>query len=273
MSTATGFPRSWKAGPLQLRDWGGEGAPILLVHGMAAHSHWWDTVVPHWSGTLRAAALDFRGHGDSDWAEGGTYSAGLWLEDIETARKALGWERFILCGHSMGARMALNYAERHPGRLRGVAAVDFLTEIHSDRPSRFSRASGRPQPVYPTEDDAVARFRLEPGGTALTPEEMRRLGMESVRPSGAGWTWKFDWRCLSIPIPPVWPQLAAISVPAMVARGELSDLIGPVDFARVAADLRAVSAVTIEGAHHHVPLDRPAELARAVADFAAGLAP
>ncbi|MDE2143962.1 MAG: alpha/beta hydrolase [Elusimicrobia bacterium] len=269
--TATPAVRSWKAGPVHLRDWGGSGAPVLLLHGMAAHSHWWDGVAPRWNGSLRAAAVEFRGHGDSDWSETGVYSADLWLEDIETARRALGWERFILCGHSMGARMALNYAERHPGRLRGVAAVDFLPELRADRPSRFSRAGGRPQPVYPTQDDAVARFRLEPGGTTMAPEEMRRLGQESVRPSGAGWSWKFDWRCLSIPITPVWPQLSAIRVPAMVARGSLSELIGPEDFRRVAAEVNAVSAVTIEGAHHHVPLDKPVELAQAVADFAADL--
>jgi pimeloyl-ACP methyl ester carboxylesterase len=271
MTTAPSAARSWKAGPVHLRDWGGTGAPILLIHGMAAHSHWWDEVAPLWEGRLRAAALDFRGHGDSDWASDGAYSADLWLEDIETARRALGWERFILCGHSMGARMALNYAERRPERLRGVAAVDFLPELRSNRPSRFSRASGRPQPVYPTREDAAARFRLEPGGTTMDPAAVRRLGLESVRPSGEGWTWKFDWRCLSIPITPVWPQLAAIRVPAMVARGGLSELIDAEDFQRVADDVRAVSAVTIDGAHHHVPLDKPAELARAVAEFAAAL--
>jgi pimeloyl-ACP methyl ester carboxylesterase len=265
---ATSAPRSWKAGAVHLRDWGGDGPPILLLHGMAAHSHWWDAVAPRWQGVLRAAALDFRGHGDSDWAADGVYSADLWMEDIETARRALGWERFILCGHSMGARMALNYAERNPGRLIGVAAVDFLPEVRSNRPSRFSRASGRPQPVYPTRDDAVARFRLEPGGTTMDAEATRALGLESVRPSGSGWTWKFDWRCLSIPIPPVWPQLAAVRVPALVVRGGLSELIGPEDFARVTADVRALRAVVIPGAHHHVPLDKPAELAEAVAEFA-----
>ena len=256
---------------MHLRDWGGDGVPVLLVHGMAAHSHWWDTVAPLWAGRLRAAALDFRGHGDSDWTADGLYSADVWLEDIETARRALGWDRFLLVGHSMGARMALAYAERHPDRLLGVAAVDFLPEIKANRPSRFSRASGRPQPVYPTQDDAVARFRLEPGGTTLPPEAVRALGLESVRPRGEGWSWKFDWRCLSIPIPPVWPQLAAIKVPALVARGGLSDLINADDFRRVAAEIRALRAVTIEGAHHHVPLDKPAELARALADFAAVL--
>ena len=260
-----------KAGAVHLRDWGGDGAPILLLHGMAANSHWWDLVAPRWRGKLRAVALDFRGHGDSDWAPGGVYTSDLWIEDIETSRRELGWDRFILCGHSMGARMALAYAERRPDRLRGVAAVDFLPESRSNRPSRFARASARSQPVYASREDAVSHFRLEPDGTALGPPSDRPLGLESVRPRGARWSWKCDWRCLGIPIPPVWPQLAAIRTPALVVRGGLSALMGPEDFSRVAADVRAVAAVTNPGAHHHVPLDKPAELADAVADFAAAL--
>ena len=195
-----------KSGPVHLRDWGGAGLPILLTHGMAAHTHWWDGVVPLWGGKFRAAALDFRGHGDSDWTPDGAYAADLWIEDIETARRTLGWDRFILCGHSMGARVALTYAQRHPERLRAVAAVDFLPEVRADRPSRFKRASGRPQPVYRSEDDILSRFRLEPGGTILAPEKVLALGREGGRREGEGWTWKFDWRCLSIPIPPVWPS-------------------------------------------------------------------
>jgi pimeloyl-ACP methyl ester carboxylesterase len=260
-----------KAGPVHLRDCGGPGAPILLLHGMAAHTHWWDEVVPFWRGKLRAAALDFRGHGDSDWTPDGAYAADLWIEDIETARKALGWDRFILCGHSMGARIALTYAERHPERLRAVAAVDFLPEIRADRPSRFKRASRRSQPIYPSEDDILSRFRLEPGGTIMTPDRIRALGREGIRREGGGWTWKFDWRCLSIPIPPVWPQLAGIRVPALMVRGELSAVIGPDDFARVIREIAGARGMTIPGAHHHVPLDAPAELAAAVAEFAASL--
>ncbi|MFI5363497.1 MAG: alpha/beta fold hydrolase [Elusimicrobiota bacterium] len=260
-----------KAGPIHMRDWGGCGAPILLLHGMAAHTHWWDEAVPFFPTTLRAAAFDFRGHGDSDRAEGGAYTAELWVEDIETARRALGWDRFILCGHSMGARIALLYAQLHPERLRGLAAVDFLPEVHSSRPSRFKRASGRPQPVYHSEDAILSRFRLEPGGTLLPPEKVRALGRAGVRREGPGWTWKFDWRCLSLPIPPVWPQLPEIKVPALMVRGELSAIIGPEDFSRVTREVAGARGVTIPGAHHHVPLDAPAALAGAVADFASAL--
>ena len=260
-----------KAGPVHVRDWGGSGAPILLLHGMAANTHWWDDVVPLWNGKQRAVAMDFRGHGDSDRIADGVYSADLWIEDIETARRALGWDRFILCGHSMGARIALTYAQRRPEPLRGVAAVDFLPEIRANRPSRFKRASGRPQPVYASEDDILSRFRLEPGGTIMPPEKVRALGREGVRREGDGWTWKFDWRCLSLPIPPVWPQLPEIKVPALMVRGELSAIIGPADFERVTREVPGARGVTISGAHHHVPLDAPAPLAAALAEFAAGL--
>lgn len=257
-----------KAGAVSIRDWGGSGAPALLAHGMAAHSHWWDRVVPRWEGALHAVALDFRGHGDSDWLSDGVYGAEAWIEDIETTRRALGWERFVLCGHSMGARVALGYAERHPERLRGVVAVDFLPEVRPGS-GRFARLLRRSQPRYATEDDAVARFRLEPDGTALTPEEVRALGRQGVRAtSDGGWSWKFDWRCLSARPAPVWPQLPRIRVPALLVRGELTTLVSREDFARMAAALPGARALEIAGAHHHVPLDRPAELAAAIAAFA-----
>lgn len=260
-----------KAGGVHLRDWGGAGLPILLAHGMAAHSHWWDEVVPLWGDRFRAAAFDFRGHGESDPAPDGAYTIELWMEDIETARRALGWDRFLLCGHSMGARIALSFAQRFPKSLRGVVAVDFLPEAPSARPTRFQRASGRAAPVYRDEEAILSRFRLEPGGTTMAPEKVRDLGRKGVRRGEGGWSWKFDWRCLSLPIPPVWPQLPEIRVPTLMVRGEHSAIIGPADFARVTREVPGASGVTIPGAHHHVPLDAPAELASAVEEFAAGL--
>ncbi|MDE2491108.1 MAG: alpha/beta hydrolase [Elusimicrobia bacterium] len=259
------------AGPVRLRDWGGAGAPVLLAHGMAAHSGWWDPVVPLWGGVLRAAALDFRGHGDSGRTEDGAYAPETWVEDVETARAALGWERFVLCGHSMGARIALRYAAAHPERLRGVVAIDFLTEPRTDRPGRFARLRNRPQPVYPDEDAASARFRLEPDGTALSAEDLRALGRRSLRPVEGGFTWKFDWRALGVRLDPVWGVLARVRVPALLARGEFSTLMSREDLARSARELPGARAVEIPGAHHHVPLDAPRALAAAIAAFAAGL--
>lgn len=259
------------AGPVALRDWGGAGTPVLLAHGMAAHTHWWDPVVPHWTGALRAAALDFRGHGDSGPAPDGAYSRQTWIDDVETARAALGWDRFVLCGHSMGARIALQYAARYPGRVRGVVALDFLPQVHKDRNGRFARAAGRPQPVYESEERMVGKFRLEPDGTSLDAEAVRALGRRSVRPVEGGWTWKFDWRALNIVVEPIWDQLEAVPVPALVVRGGLSTIMSREDMAEVARRLPRGRTAEIPGAHHHVTLDAPEAVAREIAAFAAGL--
>jgi pimeloyl-ACP methyl ester carboxylesterase len=265
--------RDWKAGALRVRDWGGEGLPTLLLHGMAAHTHWWDSAAPLLAPALRAAAIDFRGHGDSDWTADGVYTAETWIDDVEAARAALGWDRFLLVGHSMGARVALGYAERHPNRLRGVVAIDFLAELREDRPSRFARLLRRPQPLYESEDAAVARFRLEPDGTTLPPERMRELGRLGVRRGPEGWSWKFDWRALSVRPTPIWPQLPRVRVPALLARGELTTIVSREDFSRMARELPGAREIEIPGAHHHVPLDAPAALAAAIAEFAAERTP
>jgi len=261
-----------KAGPLNVREWPGAGRPVLLLHGMAAHTHWWDPVVPRWGGAFQAAAFDFRGHGDSEWVADGVYSGETWLEDVETARAALGWDRFLLVAHSMGARVAIDYALRHPERLDGLVAVDFLPEVVASKASRFSRARGRSQPVYPDAGTVASRFRLEPDGTALSPEEVRALGEHGVRAHGAGFSWKFDWRVLThYRIGPVWPQLPQVRVPSLVVRGGLSTVLSHDDFVRVIQALPGARALEIPAAHHHVPLDEPAGLADAVTGFAASL--
>ncbi len=263
---------SRRAGALHLREWPGTGTPVLLLHGMAAHTHWWDPVVAHWKGALRAAAVDFRGHGESAWVDDGVYTTRTFLDDVESARAALGWDRFVLAGHSMGGRVAIEYAAAHPGRLAGLVAIDFLPEVRASKPSRFSRARGRKQPVYPSADHAVSRFRLEPDGTVLSAEELRALGAHGVRPHAEGFSWKFDWRVLMhYRMGPVWPQLPRVAVPSLVVRGELSTIITREDFARVARELPGARALELPGAHHHVPLDAPAALADAIGRFAADL--
>lgn len=91
---------------LHMRSWGGDGAPLMLLHGMAAHTHWWDTTAPLLSDSFKTVALDFRGMGDSDWRADGDYTTENWVADIEEARHALGWERMVLCGHSLGGRIS-----------------------------------------------------------------------------------------------------------------------------------------------------------------------
>jgi pimeloyl-ACP methyl ester carboxylesterase len=243
---------------LNLVDWGGTGKPVLLVHGMGANTHWWDPVIKHLKG-LRPAALDLSGHGDSDWAD--AYTTEGWVADIDAAADRLGWERFTLVGHSLGGRLALEYAKLRKERLEKVAAVDFLPE------SRRASASRVRQPRYATDAEILGRFHLQPPGTLLSAEELLALARYCVRKTPEGWTWKFDWRAFRYRYPPVWDMLAYVRVPALIVRGEDSTILGRAQLERMIAELPEGRAAEVSGAWHHVPLDAPAPLAAVLSEF------
>lgn len=248
-------------------DWAGDGVPLLLVHGMAGSARWWDSCIPFLQTAFRPVAMDFRGHGDSDWVSDGFYDTDGFVQDIETARQALGFERMVLGGHSLGARIALEYAVRHPERLLGLAAVDFLPELYEANSRKFERARTRPQPVYEHEEEILRRFHLEPSGTLLSPEQLRELAPLCVRRVDGKFTWKFDWKAFRYKYEPVWTLLPGVKASALVVRGGKSTVLSRAAFERVVRDMPNAQGIEIPTAHHHVPLDSPRELGGLMLDF------
>lgn len=255
---------------LHLASWEGAGPPLLLVHGMAGNTHWWDSCGPILARDFSPAALDFSGHGESGRRK--SYDTAGWVDDIDQARHALGWPRMTLLAHSLGARIALEYAARHPERLSALIAVDFLPETHAERSRTFIRARSRPAPVYPDLETTVEHFRLQPRGTLLTQEQLQALGRQSARKTPQGWTWKFDWSALLYDYAPIWPTLPRLRVPTLLVRGENSEVMTAKDLERAHKELPGSQVLTIAKAHHHVPLDTPEELCAAVSEFASKLA-
>ena len=235
---------------------------------MAGNTHWWDTTIPHLQPASRAAAMDFSGHGESSWSLDRRYDLDLFLSDIEEARKALGFERFILGAHSMGARIALEYAASRPENLLALIAIDFLPEFPEGTTNRFETKKVRRQPSYSSLERPVKNFRLQPAGTLLSTEELHALAHRCLRPDGDGrFTWKFDWGCFTYPYTPIWPTIPRVKVPTLIVRGEHSTVLLRRDFERVTRELAGTQAVEIPRSHHHVPLDTPKELANAMTGF------
>jgi pimeloyl-ACP methyl ester carboxylesterase len=103
----------------------GEGPPIVLLHGLTATRRY----VVMGSRTLeregyRVVAYDARGHGRSTAApDPGAYGYERLARDLEAVLDALGLERVVLAGASMGAHTALCFALRHPERVAGLGLI------------------------------------------------------------------------------------------------------------------------------------------------------
>ena len=151
--------------PFHYRDWGGDGRPVLLLHGLASTCHIWDLVAPLLAEDFRIAAMDQRGHGQSAQVDDG-YDFAAVLGDAAALIEHLGWQRPIVVGHSWGADVALELAVAHPESVSGLIFVDGGTIDISGRPG-WTLAQAREDmapPIFTGFTPQMMRERVESGG-------------------------------------------------------------------------------------------------------------
>jgi pimeloyl-ACP methyl ester carboxylesterase len=106
---------------IHYRDTGDQSAvPVVLLHGFGSSLQTWDAWSKVLEQTHRVVRLDLAGFGLTGQAPGRDYSDQADVQRIAEFLNALGIERCILIGHSMGGRIAWNFASQYPNRVRAL---------------------------------------------------------------------------------------------------------------------------------------------------------
>jgi pimeloyl-ACP methyl ester carboxylesterase len=185
----------------------GAGVPIIALHGWLDNAASFSPLAPLLDGA-RVVAIDLPGHGHSDHLPA---AAGYHMADnprwVMALADALGWQRFVLLGHSMGAAASAISAAAAPSRVAGLVLIDGLGPIAFtpeqelarlrqllDRP--HSTPLERPKPQRPFETLEVAvKLRQQLGHFTISSEAARIIierGMQAL--DGGGYLWRHDPR-------------------------------------------------------------------------------
>lgn len=139
----------------------GSGPTIVLVHGLTGQlRNFTHSLVARLAGKYRVIAVDRPGSGHSRWkrpSERGLRGQAGVLRDFLAA---LGVERPLIVGHSLGGAIALTLAEECPGKLAGLALICPLTQPMQDAPKIFKALTLK----SPLSRWAVSQFLAVPVG-------------------------------------------------------------------------------------------------------------
>ena len=250
---------------IALRTWGERGQPgVVLVHGGGAHSRWWDHIAPFLSDECCVTALDLSGHGDSGRRP--AYSFVAWAGEIlAVARRLAGPEPPVVVAHSMGGRAAIQAAATSGDRMKGVVIVD--TPIPSPSPEEQEaarRSAFGPLRLYPTREDALARFHPVPDQPGSLPFVIDHVARTSLQAAPGGWTWKFDPLFTRRSDSVTHEALSQVSCRVALLRAEFGLVTPDIGTFMYEQLGRNAPVIEIPLAYHHVMLDQPLSLVTAI---------
>jgi esterase len=269
---------------LHVLEWSNEGVPLILLHGHGNEAHLWDDFVPHVAESYRVFAVDQRGHGDSGWDAEGRYDSNTMADDLEAILEHFEIDRFVLIGFSMGGRVSMAFAGRHPERLAGLVLVDIAPELDARGIARIGHEMAEQRaPVFTSIEEFARMLSLNyPAGQPAAIQRMARHGLRE-REDGL-FELKMDPNLRGErPNTPEakaeeeafteqqWDALAKIPCPTLIVRGAASDILSPDTADRMVEEvLQNGTLAVIPQAAHSVATDNPEAFQKAVCNFVLG---
>ena len=247
------------------REFGGEGHPPLVVlHGMLGSSRNWQAAGRDLAARYRVLAPDFRNHGASPHADEMTYTAMVgdllaWMDS-----HALG--KVALMGHSMGGKVAMVLACRHPERVQRLVLVDIAPKDYfwPGRRREFAAMNALDLSSLRLRAQAERSFEKD----VPDPGMRRFLATNLERTEGGGWKWVINLPVLTAAL----PVLEKNSLQpgdrycgaTLVISGARSAYVRPEDGAVIAAHFPDSRLAVIESAGHSPHAEAREEFVRAV---------
>lgn len=245
---------------------------VLCMHGLTRNSADFAGLASHLSQRYRVLVVDVRGRGRSDNdSNPENYNPMIYARDMFALLDHLGLERAVLCGTSMGALMSYIMAATQPARISGIILNDAGPEVDPRGLARIKGYVGKAKPV--TSWAEAARQVREINRAAFpeyTEEDWLEFARATYRERDGELEPAYDpaiarpiAEAESAAVPAdLWPVFKSLGeLPALVVRGELSDILSRECVASMCESKPDLQSVEVPRRGHAPTLTEPAALA------------
>ena len=241
----------------------GQGSPVALLHGLFGQARNLGALARGLAGTHRVVSLDLRNHGASPHDAAMDYATmAADVRETLAARDAL---PCALLGHSMGGKVAMQVALRHPDAVRRLVVADIAPVAYGAGSFHAYIAAMQALPPGP------ARV-VEPLLVEAVPDAAVRAFLLQNRTAEGGWRIGLSEIAAALPTIEGWevPEGARYDGPVLVVRGERSGYVRPEHRPAMRALFPAARFVALRGAGHWLHADNPGGFLQVVAGFLGG---
>lgn len=235
----------------------GQGTPVVILHGLFGFSDNWQTLAKALSEDHLVITPDLRNHGRSPHAP--THSYPEMAEDLRVFLDSHGIYATSLIGHSMGGKVAMQFALEHPDRVERLVVVDIAPgAAESNHKGIFEALLSLNINELKTREEADAILQQRIPEASIRQFLLKNL---TRHPDGS-FAWKMN-------LPVLWAHYADILAPVeggpfdkptLFVRGSRSQYIQGSDLPLIRSLFPQARVETIEGAGHWVHADKPQEL-------------
>lgn len=255
---------------LHVLEWPGPGRPLLLVHGLNAHAGIWRHIARDLQGAAgrHLVAVDLRGHGASDQPATG-YKLEDYTEDMAALIQALGLQRPVVLGLSLGARVAIYLAATHPNQVGGIGVGDIGAAF---TPEQLAGLTARMN-AYPFAGTDRAQYRAAFAQCYPTlPKDTADLWFDTAVQLGpqGGYQWNAARHAVLETVArwndtEVVGKLGNIRCPVLLLKGGASGTMSADQAQLLLQKIPGAKLQVLEGLGHHVSLEGPRVYLEAVA--------
>ncbi len=246
------------------RDLGGAGKPPLIVlHGLLGSSRNWQSTGTDLAARYHVFALDLRNHGRSPHADEMTFAA--MADDVLAWMDAQGIAKLTLMGHSLGGKVAMLIACRHPERVERLVVVDVAPKDYEIVGHANDFAALNELDLRTLQSRGEAEMRFEARVPSLGMRKFLATNLERDADTDT-WRWIVNLPVLSVTL----PEMAKTSLvanhhyegPTLFVVGGRSHYVNQSDHVQIRQFFPQAQIETIAGAGHNPHMDSRLDFVR-----------